>query len=1700
MLHRLACFRNEPGSYPPLTLSRVRRPGRQSRARRRARMECLEPRTLLAAVIWDGGGGDNHWTTAENWLNDVPPVPGDSLVFDGTGVATVNDFSAGTAFESLRFQGNGFSVSGNALTLTPSDSVAIESNVLDAIIRIPLILGSDATFAVGPTPSGLYLDTQATIDTNGFTLTHTSESFAVSNNQLLGVISGSGGLTVEGTGTGVILGGLNTYSGLTTVRSRMLRIVGQGTLGDGSSGTIVEPGASLAIDTTVPVTENVTISGLGFQGDGALRSVGSYAELSGSLTLQGDARIKPWGGQTQFVISGPIDDGGSNAALEAVLYSGSTLVLSGDSSHTGLTTTSTQGTWGNLQIDGSLTGDLTVQDAATLQGSGQILGEVTMTAGTTLSPGDVDGIGSLTVGSVQFDQGSMLHVDFDAGSGIGDQLQVTNGPANLGSATLDLQPIGAPSIGDSFSILTSPSVNGTFDGLNDLSQFAVGVDTFEVDYAATDVVVSVVQPSQPPTIDSSQPFEFDVPENTVTGTVVGTVAASDPDPDDALSYAIVGGTGSSVFSIDAPTGEILVADGNQLNFEVTNGFTLDVEVSDPHGLTASATFSVNVTDVSEPPKLTAQAFSIAENSPIGTVLGIVLADDGDTGQTLSYAITGGTGSTAFAIDANNGLLTVLDSTQLDFELRAHFTLDLQVSDNAAPPLSSTATITITVINVNELPQIGAQSFGTDESTANGTVLGKVVASDVDPVVGGGRGEGRGTVVLTYTIVGGSGTTAFAVDSADGTLSVLDSAQLDFETSPSLSIDVEVSDAGMPPLSASATMTILLTDVNESTVAQDIAESAVEDGPSITSLFVANDPDSNDTPATLVYTVLTAPAEGSVVNNNDGTFTFDPGLDFQDLHEGETREVSFQYTATDLGGLISNPATVTVTVSGANDGEPTAMPGGPYSVDEGSTIVLDASGSSDPDGTIVLYEWDLDYDGITFAPDVTGVNATFDATSIDGYSTREIALRVTDDQGKISLVVTQTATINNVAPTLALTGSPNVDEGSVYSLTWDAVTDPGMDTVTEYVIHWGDGESESWSAPGTYTHTYANGDSTSRSITVDLVDEDGTHAAAGSKNVTVRNVKPTIYFDLTNFPAVYGNDGSFQLTGFFTDPGFENWTVSVDYGETTGDVTNTIVQDPNDPSLYSFVLSYTYGTAPNGGAYRVETTVSDDVGSDIHRGSTVITVGTVGNNDIDVKVGSIIVTIDGVVTTFPDADQIVVMGLEGDDTITINASIDVPAILLGGPGNDVMIGGSGDNTFDGGEGNDIIHLGPGNNDVENPDPSESLDAFVVENKVQPLALGSSTRAITLTGEGRDNSLFEVNANNTLQFITPPDFENPLNDGDIANSYEVELWVDDGQGGSYVQRVNVSVLNQPSIVGTVYVDTDEDGHFDANEAGLNGVVIQLLDVNGEPVVDDDGIPVTATTIEGGFYLFEDVEPSTYRIQQVQPSGVDDGFEQIGSLGGTIVSEDTMRLTLERIDALDYNFAELGQTLGSGDTASIGFWQNKHGQSLIASGGSSLADWLSSSFSNVFGTRLVGADGPDVAEFYREQLFLQKSQKSVGPAKVDAQFMAIALSVYFTSRTLADDVATSYGLNVTDTGVGAKIVNVGENGEACNVDDFTDLTVLQLLLATDSLTDMPNAQLGFSNVYDRNGDGVIDSDEAALRSRAKVIYSSVLESGVS
>ena len=93
-----------------------------------------------------------------------------------------------------------------------------------------------------------------------------------------------------------------------------------------------------------------------------------------------------------------------------------------------------------------------------------------------------------------------------------------------------------------------------------------------------------------------QPLDISaVDENASTGTVVGTIAGTDVDAGDTLTYSLTDDAGGR-FVIDSSTGQITVADGSLLDYETATSHDVAVRVTDSGGLTYDETFTVNVGD------------------------------------------------------------------------------------------------------------------------------------------------------------------------------------------------------------------------------------------------------------------------------------------------------------------------------------------------------------------------------------------------------------------------------------------------------------------------------------------------------------------------------------------------------------------------------------------------------------------------------------------------------------------------------------------------------------------------------------------------------------------------------------------------------------------------------------------------------------------------------------------------------------------------------------------------------------------------------------------------------------------------------------------------------------------------------------------------------------------------------------------------
>jgi hypothetical protein len=124
------------------------------------------------------------------------------------------------------------------------------------------------------------------------------------------------------------------------------------------------------------------------------------------------------------------------------------------------------------------------------------------------------------------------------------------------------------------------------------------------------------------------------------------------------------------------------------------------------------------------------------------------------------------------------------------------------------------------------------------------------------------------------------------------------------------------------------------------------------------------------------------------------------------------------------------------VTGVTFAPPTVSAGGPYSVGEGASVPLVASGS-DAGGGSLTYRWDLDGSGMfeTVAP-----TPAFSAASIDGPATRTVSVRATAADGATA-VASATVTVLNVAPTATFTAPAGVLAPNGFALSLSDASDP-----------------------------------------------------------------------------------------------------------------------------------------------------------------------------------------------------------------------------------------------------------------------------------------------------------------------------------------------------------------------------------------------------------------------------------------------------------------------------------------------------------------------------------------------------------------------------------------------------------------------------------------------------------------------------------
>lgn len=154
---------------------------------------------------------------------------------------------------------------------------------------------------------------------------------------------------------------------------------------------------------------------------------------------------------------------------------------------------------------------------------------------------------------------------------------------------------------------------------------------------------------------------------------------------------------------------------------------------------------------------------------------------------------------------NSNVLRVRNSTQLDYEAlppAKRLPVQIRVEDNGNPALSYTGTIDIEVTDVNEAPSkvrlIHKVSEEIPENSTIGTHIGELFADNPE----GFRQQ------LMFNVLNWKGTFGVTEGHGPGKVSYLTiRKELDYSITPSYNLTIQVTDSGVPPLSAQGTLTL-----------------------------------------------------------------------------------------------------------------------------------------------------------------------------------------------------------------------------------------------------------------------------------------------------------------------------------------------------------------------------------------------------------------------------------------------------------------------------------------------------------------------------------------------------------------------------------------------------------------------------------------------------------------------------------------------------------------------------------------------------------------------------------------------------------------------------------------------------------------------------------------------------------------------------
>ncbi len=375
----------------------------------------LETRTLLAAVSWDGGGGDLNWSNAANWDTNLLPGSDDDVSI-GAGFVGIVHYGGTHAVKSV-VSASPFTQAGGTLTVSTTIDVSSSFNVSGGVL-------ANATIQSGTT---VYVTNGATLD--GVVLNGDLDLTAHDNVQ----VELRNGLVLNGTAyvgsaDGSQYGGIHFYETQTVSGTGEILFGGSvhNTLGIWASETTVTLGSDLTVHGAAGSLQIYYGSG-GFVSNGAIASDGGGRIDLGGNTFVNHGIVSATGGS---LLNFNASQWSSDGTIESM--SGSTVVLGNTGSNSGVITAD----GGTVNLSGSWTnnGPITATTGSTVNFGGSWSNNSNATL--TNSQLNIGTSGTWATGVLSADAGSVVRVLGVDVNGVGGLLMTGAGRYELQGGAL----------------------------------------------------------------------------------------------------------------------------------------------------------------------------------------------------------------------------------------------------------------------------------------------------------------------------------------------------------------------------------------------------------------------------------------------------------------------------------------------------------------------------------------------------------------------------------------------------------------------------------------------------------------------------------------------------------------------------------------------------------------------------------------------------------------------------------------------------------------------------------------------------------------------------------------------------------------------------------------------------------------------------------------------------------------------------------------------------------------------------------------------------------------------------------------------------------------------------------------------------------------------------------------------------------------